>query len=397
MLRFRIILDTREKEKRKQGFPVVVDLRLRGKRKRFGLKEMYFEISEWNTELQLPIANKNAMLHILKKTQQLENFHDKISNGESIALDDIKNSLLGIEKKIPDNDFYAFADQIIKEKELKKEGSSTGTQTSINNFLIYRDKLLFSEIDYNLLTGFRDWRLSLGNEKNTVHTYLRKIKFVYNEAVRKGLVEDKKPFGGVFKGIYVKPNRTKKRYLDKKTIYKLENLEGLTYSYQRTIHIWLLLFYFGGQSLIDVYYLKNKNVVNGRVFFKRSKLDDTGFEFDLKIFPKAQKIINLYKTDGEYLFGNWRKDHTGYKTFRRNFNRSLLKLQKQFKIPVLPKEGNLSIAVARHTFGTNGKFLFTDPDLLRELMGHERDGVDTIYKDRYPQKDRDAAHKKIIG
>jgi hypothetical protein len=29
-------------------------------------------------------------------------------------------------------------------------------------------------------------------------------------------------------------------------------------------------------------------------------------------------------------------------------------------------------------------------------MGHERGDIDTVYKDRYPEAVRDAAHKKII-
>ena len=157
------------------------------------------------------------------------------------------------------------------------------------------------------------------------------------------------------------------------------------------------MFYFGGQSLKDLYFTRNKNVANGRIFINRLKLDDLGYEFDLKIVVKAQRIIDLYKTSGEYLFGNWRKDEVGYKTFRSGFRRSLLKIQQKYNLQVLPKGGNITISVARHTFGTHGKFLFIETDLLRELMGHERSDVDTIYKAKYPQDIRDTAHLKIIN
>jgi integrase len=71
-------------------------------------------------------------------------------------------------------------------------------------------------------------------------------------------------------------------------------------------------------------------------------------------------------------------------------------VQKKLKIKVRPLDGNIGIKVARHTFATFGKNLFIDADCLRELMGHERDDVDTIYKDRYPEAIRDEAHLKII-
>ena len=51
----------------------------------------------------------------------------------------------------------------------------------------------------------------------------------------------------------------------------------------------------------------------------------------------------------------------------------------------------------RHTFATLGKFERIEEDLLRELMGHERNDVDMIYKDKYPEAERDAAQLKIIN
>lgn len=59
--------------------------------------------------------------------------------------------------------------------------------------------------------------------------------------------------------------------------------------------------------------------------------------------------------------------------------------------------GNLGVKIARHTFATIGKNLLIDADILRELMGHERDNIDNYYKDKFPEKIRDEAHWKIIG
>lgn len=51
----------------------------------------------------------------------------------------------------------------------------------------------------------------------------------------------------------------------------------------------------------------------------------------------------------------------------------------------------------RHTFATLGKFKRIEEDLLRELMGHERNDIDTVYKDKYPEAQMDAAQVKIIN
>ena len=72
-------------------------------------------------------------------------------------------------------------------------------------------------------------------------------------------------------------------------------------------------------------------------------------------------------------------------------------MQTAENIEVQPLGGKIRIKVARHSFATIAKGLFIDTDLLRELMGHERNDVDTIYKDKYPEKVRDEALLKIIS
>ena len=396
MLKYTIRLDTRESEKIKKGFPVVVFLSLNGKRKRVSIK-LYFTEAQWNFKKHLPKNNKKASLIIKKKEILLDEIVLDLIDGKKTSLDSIKTALLGGSILSSNINFYDFFDRIIDEKlKLGKITTADIHLVAKKNLMIYKSNLFFSEIDYNFLNSFKEWKLATGNKKNTVHTYLRKIKYVYNEAVRRGIVKDKKPFKDVFKGISIKANRNKKKYLSSENIAKIEQIDDLTMSHQRSLDLFLLMFYLGGQSLKDIYYLKNKDVYKGRVYFKRSKLDDVGYEFDLKIFPKSKKIIDKYATDGEYLFGKWRKDDLGYKNFRSNFRRSLQKVQKEYQLEVLPKGGKMAVTTARHTFATRAKFLYIETDLIRELMGHERSDVDTIYKDRYPQRVRDEAHLKIV-
>ena len=168
-------------------------------------------------------------------------------------------------------------------------------------------------------------------------------------------------------------------------------------SYQRAIDFSLLQFYLCGVDLVDLYMLKVENLVNeNRVIFTRRKLGDKAYEFDMLLPEKAKAVIKKYQaSEGEYVFP-WRKDHMGYKTFRNNHNRNLKIVQKRLKIDLLPKNDNLTTKVMRHTFATLGKFARIEEDLLRELMGHERNDIDTVYKDKYPESERDAAQIKII-
>jgi hypothetical protein len=64
---------------------------------------------------------------------------------------------------------------------------------------------------------------------------------------------------------------------------------------------------------------------------------------------------------------------------------------------VLPDGGYMGVKVARHTFANIAKGLMIEPDVIRELMGHERDDVDNYYKDKYPEMIRDNALFEIIS
>jgi hypothetical protein len=394
-MRYNLKLDDRSNQKRKKGYPVVVFLSHKTINKKVNLG-LFYEKSNWDFKKQLPSKDLNAALIIKKKILLMENILLDVVSGENYTLDQVKDILLGTSKITNTTSFLEFGNVFVAEKiATGKISTALSYENALNSLKIYRSSVTFTDINYNFLNTFKAWREKLGNSKSTIHTYLRKFRAVYNEAVKRGLIIDQKPFVGAFVGITIKANRTKKRNLTKDAILKLERAENLTMYHQRAVDLFLLMFYFGGQDLIDLYYLENSKINKDRVYFMRGKLAGTGYEFDLKIVEKAQKIINKYCVKGKYVFP-WRKDFEGYRSFRNNLRRSLDFVQKQEKIEVLPLGGFIRIKVARHTFATIGKQLFIETDLLRELMGHERNDVDTIYKDKYPENIRDVAHLKII-
>ena len=396
IITYTLRLDTRTSQYRKKGFPVVVFLHKNKAQKKINLP-MFFELKDWNFKKQLPKNNKQIALLINKKKNLLDEIHLKSLNGELFHLDHVKKLLLNDLDFVPAQTFTSFYKEYMKELLLaNKIATYKKYENAFNQLHILKKTIDFADLNYVFFHLFKEARLRSGNSKNTVHTYLTVYRSVYNESVRRGIIADKKPFLDVFKSVFVKANRTKKRNISKESIILLEDAIDLTFAEKRAVNLFLLLFYFGGQDLKDVYYLKKSNIANGRVYFMRGKLDNAGFQFDLKIHAKSQFIINLYTAPGEFVFP-WRKDFTGYKTFRDNFRRNLIKVQKKLGIKILPLGGSMGVKVARHSFATIAKNLFIDGDLLRELMGHERSEVDTIYKDKYSESVRDAALFKIIS
>lgn len=295
-----------------------------------------------------------------------------------------------------------------KNNDLKARNKINGYVRSIDNAMVQftacAPAVGVLQIDAKVLARFKRQQQLAGNSKSTVSLYLRSVRKLYNEAIVLYKLPDEKPFAGIFKDLKVKSSQAKKKYIDIATVRLLENA-ALGVEHGRARDLFLLQFYFGGCDLTDIYFLKRVQVRKGRVFFERGKTDVV---IDLAVHPKAKEIIDRHAAvDGEYLFP-WKKSSQFYINFRRRQARMLVEIQDKqavlaanggneaLRVDVLPDGGNLAIKVARHTFGNIAKGLMLDPDLIRELMGHERDGVDNWYKDVFPQKVRDEALFKII-
>lgn len=267
----------------------------------------------------------------------------------------------------------------------------------------YDPGVTFEKITPAWLNSFKRHK-SMECNNTTLKTHLGVFRALYNKAVLDPVVqlEDKKPFINVMRGVSVRRGRVKNRYLDAVVIKRLEEVifdhpGDIPAAEIRSLSLGLLQFYLGGAALKDVYYLRWDQFYKDRVILQRAKLGRIAFEYDVKVFEKTKILLNkIGVPGGDYVFP-FSKEYNDYKMFRTNCNRSLRRIQQRLQIEVNPKGGYLNSYTFRHTFATLGKFAFIDPDILRELMGHERGDVDTIYKDRYPEAVRDAAHAKIIG
>ncbi|MFD1292673.1 phage integrase SAM-like domain-containing protein [Lutibacter holmesii] len=378
----------------KRGYPVILYVRNEKIRKRVNIG-WFFKKQDWNFETETPIPSAEnfdlvypLLLNYRKQLSMLQ-FHQETNFQKYVEV--VKG------KKVETADFYTFAEGLIAD--LKLRGKFSNAQIYgwvLDQLKIIKPELPFSQFNYTLLRDFKNHKQQEGVKNSTIHNYLRTLRAIYNEAVLMNATEDLQPFKMIFKDLTVRKNRTKKKYLSIKGIKKLEKLENLPPGQQFTLQLFLLQFYFGGQDLIDVYYLRTNQIKNNRVYFERKKIGERGYEFDLLIIKKAQKILNNYVPEGEYVFPG-RKDFKGYQSFRRRYQTNLHILQKKAALNVKPKGENLGIKVARYTFANRAKKLHIIEDVIRELMGHERNDIDTIYKDKYPQKTRDKALLKITS
>ncbi|WP_196895848.1 site-specific integrase [Aureivirga marina] len=393
-MKAKITLYTSDK-KAKEGFPIKLIVSSGSKRKRKSLG-FYSTESNWDFDKDLPKRSHSQFSELFPFLANIQSRIILLPTMQFNSIDEVINFLLKKQAKEISKCFYEFADEFIQRKRnLGKEKTAEIYRTGINQLKVFSPDLNFDELTYSLLMDFKEYKLAGKTSNNTISNYFRTYRSIYNDACKRGIAEDKSPFKGVFSGLKTRAAQNKKKYLTKETVKLLENAE-LTGVKDKIRNMFLLQFFLGGQDLKDIYYLKWNQIYDGRIFFKRSKIGQKGYEFDLKIFDKTQTILDKLSSDDSIYVLDGRKDFTGYETFRRRYTRYLIQIQQELKIEVQPKGGNLGIKVARHTFANIGKRELIEEDLLRELMGHERDDIDNWYKDRFPESIRDRALWKII-
>lgn len=387
------------------GFPMVFSFSHQGKRKQkiigFSKKEHFIEdhktISAKHPDFNVlfPIINDYKILArkiVLSGVDDVDKAFKmlfEMNQKETSFVEFCKGLFIEMKEQIKTHERHKNIGQ-----RNKVAGNLKVYENILNQFIGFVGDLPASEISTSLLLTFKNYMLKKGNSKSTIYSYLAILKSLYNQACVKYDFENTKPFVGLFNGLKIKSYNSKKKNISKADVVLMENWVGPKLKTE-AVHFWLLEFYFAGADLIDLYYLKDVQIIKNRVYFERGKTS-TGKLIDLAIHEKAAAILKIYKNNSEYVFP-FRKDIKGYETFRSRYAKNLKKVQEELGINVMPVGGNLSGKVARHTFATIGKNLLIDPDLLRELMGHERDDVDNYYKDKFPQAIRDKALFEIIG
>lgn len=366
----------------------------------------FSKIEHFNEEMQLVNEKHPDYEVLLPRLMDLKLKARKILASGCVDVNEVFDILFGVD--VDELCYIEFCENYILEilktaKDLEKNGDLiarnriTGTansyRNSINQFMKFYPKLKFSEIDFQKVMYFRKHYENIGASKKTISHYLSALKAMYNHGVLRYKLEDKKPFLKTMDNLKLKSFEARKKYITINDIALLEKFENHSAAKIRNVDLFLLQFYFGGCDLTDLYFMKRSSVFKGRIVFERGK---TGQMVNLKIHPKAQAILDKYKcTTGEWLFP-FDKDIDKYKYFLTNYWKSLGSTQRAIGIEVLPAGGNISVKVARHTFGNRAKQLMIDSDIIRELMGHERDDIDNFYKDKFSEQVRDEALFRII-
>ncbi|GHT13622.1 transposase [Bacteroidia bacterium] len=283
--------------------------------------------------------------------------------------------------------FVDYTVKSLKESSRRKTASICMTaKTSFERFLGGQD-ILLDKIDNCLMQKYENYLKTTGMMKNTVSCYMRALRSVYNQAVKRGLTTQKNPFANIFTRI----DKTVKRAVNEEIIVRLKNMDlSIHKELALARDLFMFSFYMRGISFIDMANLRKSNVKNGYVAYSRSK---TRQMLTVKLEACMQKIISRYEsqTVDDYLLPVYTAQNRDNTSQLRNHNKRLKRISE-----MLGLGKSLSSYVTRHTWATLALRKGISIEVISESMGHENETTTRIYLASLDQSVVDKANAEII-
>ena len=290
--------------------------------------------------------------------------------------------------------FLAFMREVING--LKRLGKVRTVETytsTLNSFIRFMDgkDIPLGDTDSDLMTAYETWLKSKDISMNTISFYMRILRATYNRAVEKGLVTQRFPFKHVYTGV----ERTMKRAVPLRVIKQLITLDLSLHPAKRFARDMLLLsFYTRGMSMIDMVFLKKKDLNNGILSYRRKK---TGQQLFVKWEPCMQEIVDRYNIPGSpYLLPIIARpgmdERKQYINASHRINRYLKAIGKELGLSV-----PLTHYVARHSWASAARSKNIPISVISEGMGHDSENTTRIYLTTLDTATIDKANRLILN
>ena len=285
-----------------------------------------------------------------------------------------------------------------------RENSRWGTahiyQATSNAFsaFVNNQELPLRKLNSAILKRFENHLRQRNCSWNTVSTYLRTFRAVYNRAVDLR----KAPYvPHLFRSVYTGTRADHKRALGdedmKKVFAKLSRTSGVPLAVYQAQELFILMFSLRGMPFVDLAYLRKSDLRDNVITYRRRK---TGRPLSVTLTPEAMILVKKYMnrdSSSPYLFPflesreGTKEAYREYQLALRSFNQQLMLLGE-----LLGLGDKLSSYTARHTWATTAYYCEIHPGIISEAMGHSSITVTETYLKPFRSKKIDEANKQVL-
>ena len=255
----------------------------------------------------------------------------------------------------------------------------------------------FRQVTKERLRRYGQYLYECGLKPNTISTYMRMLRSIYNRGVEAGSA----PYvPRLFHDVYTGVDVRQKKALPAGELHKLLYEDPKSERLRRTQTIAALMFQFGGMSFADLAHLEKSALDQSVLRYNRIK---TKTPMSVEVLDTARGMINQLRSNQEpipdcpdYLFdilcGNKkRKDERAYREYQsalRRFNNCLKDLARALRL-----NSPVSSYTLRHSWATTAKYRGVPIEMISESLGHKSIKTTQIYLKGFELRERTEVNK----
>ncbi|MCS2822328.1 tyrosine-type DNA invertase cluster 3b [Bacteroides ovatus] len=255
----------------------------------------------------------------------------------------------------------------------------------------------FRQVTKERLRRYGQYLYECGLKPNTISTYMRMLRSIYNRGVEAGSA----PYvPRLFHDVYTGVDVRQKKALPAGELHRLLYEDPKSERLRRTQTIAALMFQFCGMSFADLAHLEKSALDQSVLRYNRIK---TKTPMSVEVLDTARGMINQLRSNQEpipdcpdYLFdilcGNKkRKDERAYREYQsalRRFNNCLKDLARALRL-----NSPVSSYTLRHSRATTAKYRGVPIEMISESLGHKSIKTTQIYLKGFELRERTEVNK----
>lgn len=289
---------------------------------------------------------------------------------------------------------------------LRKEGRYSTAHVYQNALLSFTKfcggySVSFRQVTRERLRRYEQHLYECGLRPNTISTYMRMLRSVYNRGVEAGSAPYV-PY--LFRDVYTGVDVRQKRALPMSELHKLLYDDPQSERLRRTQSIAALMFQFCGMSFADLSHLEKSALDSNVLRYNRVK---TKTPMSVEVLDSAQEMLEQLRNRQsprpgcpDYLFGilqgdKKRKDEKAYREYQsalRRFNYCLKSLAKRLRLNFPVTSYTL-----RHSWATTAKYRGVPIEMISESLGHKSIKTTQIYLKGFELKERTEVNRMNLS
>ena len=259
----------------------------------------------------------------------------------------------------------------------------------------------FRQVTRECLRCYGQYLYESGLKLNTVSTYMRMLRSIYNRGVEAG----RAPYvPRLFHDVYTGVDIRQKKALPVIELHKLLYEDPKSERLRRTQTIAALMFQFCGMSFADLAHLEKSALDQNVLQYNRIK---TKTPMSLEILDSAKEMIDQLRSNKpavpdcpDYLFNilhgdKKRKDERAYREYQsalRNFNNCLKDLARALHL-----NSPVTSYTFRHSWATTAKYRGVPIEMISESLGHKSIKTTQIYLKGFGLRERTEVNRKNLS